>query len=157
MTGTLASAASIARLNALYKYIVSSDVPYDAIRILLWSQIEVNVAIVSASSPSLRPLLHRVFKSSTYTRSYGRARPHRYGYGYGESNYRRTFTHGHSHEDRNAGAVELRSRDGELAGRAAEDGLENSSQEHILEPNTNTNTNPNIMKTVVIEMKSEER
>ncbi|KAL3470890.1 hypothetical protein BJX99DRAFT_238582 [Aspergillus californicus] len=162
LTGTFASAASIARLNALYKYTVTKDVSYDAIQILLWSQIEANVAIISASAPSLRPLFHRIFKGS----SYGRARPSTgpyaaYGtYGNGaESNYRRTLTGHNTH-----GAIELTSRDdddtrGRMPGvhrstskaRIPVDN-ENSSQELILDQQS-----PTIMKTVVIEMKSEER
>lgn len=162
MTGTFASAASIARLHALYRYFNTEDVPYDAIQILLWTQIEVNVAIISASAPSLRPLFASIFKGS----SYGRGGPSsaRYGgygssYGREESHYRRTLTrHGHNH-----GAIELTSRDEELytgrvhgvtqpspKARKAVDG-ESSSQEHILDHN------PNIMKTVVVEMTREDR
>ncbi|RDW84006.1 uncharacterized protein DSM5745_04332 [Aspergillus mulundensis] len=157
LTGTFASAASIARLNALYKYTVTDDVSYDAILILLWSQIEVNVAIISASAPSLRPLFNRIFKGS----SYGRPRPSNppgYGtYGHGESNYRRTLTHGKSH-----GAIELTSRDDDAdtarvhgvtrsSSRARELVEENDSREHILDQDAN------IVKTVVIEMRSEGR
>lgn len=162
MTGAFASAASIARLHALYRYFNTEDVPYDAIQILLWTQIEVNVAIISASAPSLRPLFASIFKGSSYGRGGpSSARHGGYGssYGRGKSNYRRTLTHhGNSH-----GAIELTSRDEELyaggvhgatqssseAGKAVED--ESSSQEHILDHS------PNIMKTVVIEMKSEDR
>ncbi|KAL4801764.1 hypothetical protein BDV18DRAFT_148162 [Aspergillus unguis] len=158
LIGTLASAASIARLNALYKYTVTKDVSYDAIQILLWTQIEVNVAIISASAPSLRPLFHRIFKGS----SYGRPRPSNYQYpAYGtygqQSHYRRTLTHGNPH-----GAIELRSHDEDVQagtvqretradsqGQGSSNG--NSSQEHILE------YDPNIMKTVVISMTTEER
>ncbi|KAL4937701.1 hypothetical protein BDV06DRAFT_226709 [Aspergillus oleicola] len=160
LTGTFASAASIARLNALYKYTVTEDVSYDAIQILLWTQIEVNVAIISASAPSLRPLFHRIFKGSSYGRQRPSATPYGgYGtYGHGESNYRRTMTHSNNH-----GAIELTSRDDEA--NAHNGGLlassssraevtvddDTSSKEHIL------NHNPNIMKTVVIEMKTENR
>ncbi|KAJ0415562.1 hypothetical protein BJY00DRAFT_317734 [Aspergillus carlsbadensis] len=162
LTGTFASAASIARLNALYKYTVTEDVSYDAVQILLWSQIEVNVAIISASAPSLRPLFHRIFKGS----SYGRQRPPTppyagYGtYGNGESNFRRTLTGAGTHH----GAIELTSRDDDAyarkgpgvlrsASNARKDTVddENSSQELILDQNAN------ITKTVVIEMTSENR
>ncbi|KAJ5102681.1 hypothetical protein N7532_003210 [Penicillium argentinense] len=70
MIGAFASAASIVRLNALYRYTITGDVFYDAIQILLWSQIEVNIAIISASTPSLRPMFPSIFKSSSYDRSY---------------------------------------------------------------------------------------
>ncbi|KAL2786163.1 hypothetical protein BJX66DRAFT_328761 [Aspergillus keveii] len=163
LTGTFASAASIARLNALYKYTVTEDVSYDAVQILLWSQIEVNVAIISASAPSLRPLFHRILKGS----SYGRQRPSNspyagYGtYGNGESNFRRTLT---GAAGTHHGAIELKSRDDDAYARrgpsvsrstsktrkvAVDD--ENSSQELILDQNAN------FMKTVVIEMTSENR
>ncbi|KAI9374214.1 hypothetical protein BJX61DRAFT_551718 [Aspergillus egyptiacus] len=159
-TGAFASAASIARLNALYKYTVTEDVSYDAVLILLWSKIEVNVAIISASAPSLRPLFSRIFKSS----SYGRGRPSgtpyvgygNYGAG-GTSKYRRTLTGADTH-----GGIELRLRDDEAdmhrilgvsrsnsKGRATVDD-ENSSQELIL-----SQQSPSIVKTVVIEMKRE--
>ncbi|KAL4738093.1 hypothetical protein BDV11DRAFT_143208 [Aspergillus similis] len=161
LTGTFASAASIARLNALYKYTVTEDVSYDAILILLWTQIEVNVAIISASAPSLRPLFNRIFKGSSYDRPRPSNSPYPgYGtYGHGESHYRRTLTHGDNH-----GAIELTSRDDDASPAAGVHGVtrsnsrarvlvndESSSQEHILDQNTN------IVKTVVIEMKSEGR
>ncbi|KAJ6004286.1 hypothetical protein N7499_000355 [Penicillium canescens] len=69
LTGTFASAASFVRLSAIYKYLITKDVSYDAIHILIWSQVEVNVAIISASAPSLRPMLSSVFKGSSYDRS----------------------------------------------------------------------------------------
>ncbi|KAJ5297796.1 hypothetical protein N7508_008045 [Penicillium antarcticum] len=69
LTGTFASAASIVRLSALYKYMITKDVSYDAIQILLWSQVEVNIAIISASAPSLRPLFRSVFRGSSYYRT----------------------------------------------------------------------------------------
>ncbi|KAL4868952.1 hypothetical protein BDV12DRAFT_208847 [Aspergillus spectabilis] len=160
LTGTFASAASIARLNALYKYTTTKDVSYDAIQILLWSQIEVNVAIISASAPSLRPLFHRMFKGSSYGKQGPSNSPYpNYGnYGFGDSNYRRTLTHGNTHV-----AFELTSRDDEAqmnripgVGRSNSTARvtvddESSSQELILDQH------PNIMKTVVIEMKSEDR
>ena len=161
LTGTFASAASIARLNALYKYTVTEDVSYDAILILLWTQIEVNVAIISASAPSLRPLFNRIFKGSSYDRPRPSNSPYPgYGtYGHGESHYRRTITHGNTH-----GAIELTSRDDDASPAAGVHGVtrsssraralvndKTSSQEHILDQNTN------IVKTVVIEMKSEGR
>ncbi|KAL4877905.1 hypothetical protein BJY04DRAFT_230323 [Aspergillus karnatakaensis] len=160
LTGTFASAASIARLNSLYKYTTTDDVSYDAIQILLWSQIEVNVAIISASAPSLRPLFRRLFKGSSYGKNGASSSPYpNYGgYGFGDSNYRRTLTHSNTH-----GAFELTSRDYEAHnGRIPGVGRSNSttrvthddeasSQELILDQQSN------IVKTVEIEMKSENR
>jgi hypothetical protein len=138
-------------------------VPNLTVQILLWSQIKVNVAIISASAPSLRPLFLRIFRGS----SYGCQRPSNSPYaGYGayengESNFRRTIT---GAAGTNHGAVELTSRDDDVYARRGP-GVsrttfktrkgtvadENSSQELILDQNAN------IMKTVVIEMTSESR
>ncbi|KAJ5369879.1 uncharacterized protein N7496_005971 [Penicillium cataractarum] len=154
LSGTFASAASIVRLNGLYKYTVTKDVSYDAIQILFWSQIEVNVAIISASAPSLRPMFATIFKSSSYARSYGNAYngPSNNIYGaYGtRSQNRRTMRSG------TVGAIELSSRDDEnyngvevnISGSNAGNGR-HGSEERILGPNSN------ITKTVVVEMKSE--
>ncbi|KAI4681948.1 hypothetical protein J4E81_009710 [Alternaria sp. BMP 2799] len=57
--------SSIMRLYALYVFAVSKDIPYDDIFILLLSQIEVNVAMISASAPAYRPLFNKVFSSSS--------------------------------------------------------------------------------------------
>ncbi|KAL3439783.1 hypothetical protein BJX65DRAFT_317459 [Aspergillus insuetus] len=164
LTDTFASAAFIARLNALYKYTVTEDVSYDAVQILLWSQIELNVAIISASAPSLRPLFHRIFKGGS---SYGRQCPSNspyagYGtYGNGESNFCRILT---GAAGTHHGTIELTSRDDDTYARRGpgvsrstsktrKDTVddEDSSQGLILDQNAN------IMKTVVIEMASENR
>ncbi|KAJ4360487.1 uncharacterized protein N0V89_001052 [Didymosphaeria variabile] len=76
LVGGIAAIASIVRLYALYVYTTTQDVAYDAIFILLLSQIEVNVAIISASAPALRPLFNKTFMSTSYNRS-------KYGAGYG--------------------------------------------------------------------------
>ncbi|KAF2175163.1 hypothetical protein K469DRAFT_457304, partial [Zopfia rhizophila CBS 207.26] len=64
MVGSIAVIASIVRLYALYIYTVTKDVAYDAIMILLWSQIEANIAIISASVPAIRPLFCKTFANS---------------------------------------------------------------------------------------------
>lgn len=80
MVGGIAVMASIVRLYALWIYTVMDDVPHDALyarlnfakslpllttdQILFLSQIEVNVAIILASAPALRPLFKKVFPSS---------------------------------------------------------------------------------------------
>ncbi|KAF2713068.1 hypothetical protein K504DRAFT_334252, partial [Pleomassaria siparia CBS 279.74] len=68
MVGGIAVIASIIRLYALWVYTVTTDVSYDAIYILLLSQIEVNMAIISASAPALQPLFNKVFLSASYNR-----------------------------------------------------------------------------------------
>jgi len=93
--GGVAIVASILRFYALYKYATTKDVAYDAIfvcildftafpqylytplrltliiYILLWSQIEVNLAIISASAPALRPLFKKTFDNSSDRSSHG--------------------------------------------------------------------------------------
>ncbi|KAJ5822964.1 hypothetical protein N7447_005304 [Penicillium robsamsonii] len=154
LTGTFASVASIIRLSALYKYTITKDVSYDAIQILIWSQVEVNVAIISASAPSLRPLFNNTFKGSSYARSCGQApchdaswTPHDY-----DAAVSQTLRPG---DDR---AFEMwTNEDGDKSGPVDGSGLRvvpshtdrHSSQKIMLEPGSN------IMKTVVIEMKSE--
>ncbi|KAK6353884.1 hypothetical protein TWF730_008307 [Orbilia blumenaviensis] len=54
--GVVAVAGSIARLWSLWKYQHTVDVSYDAIFILLFSHIEINLAIMCACAPALRPL-----------------------------------------------------------------------------------------------------
>ncbi|OCK94638.1 uncharacterized protein K441DRAFT_560356 [Cenococcum geophilum 1.58] len=66
LTGTVAVIASIARLIALYIFTTTKDIMYNAIFILLWSQIEVNLAIISASAPALRPIFNKAFQTSSY-------------------------------------------------------------------------------------------
>lgn len=85
--------------------------------ILLWSQIEVNLAIISASAPALRPLFKKTFAGSSDRSKYGA------GFGYGQR----------SQLGDTRGAVELRSYNGksETMVKTAMD--DNSSQEHILE------------------------
>jgi hypothetical protein len=77
--GGVAVVASCVRVQALYKWSTSIDVPYNGAYILLWSQIEINVAIISASIPSLKPLFKRTFGGSTRNNS----TPKYYGNGYG--------------------------------------------------------------------------
>ena len=131
-TGGVAIIASCLRFYALHVYAVTKDPSYDAIckypeslivpelsnlDILLWSQIEVNLAIISASAPALRPLFRKTFAGSSDRSKYAQ------GYGYGQR----------SQLGDTRGAVELRSYTGknETMVKTAMD--DNSSQEHILE------------------------
>ncbi|KAK6511776.1 hypothetical protein TWF481_000681 [Arthrobotrys musiformis] len=54
--GFVAVAGSVARLWALWKYQHTVDVSYDAIFILLFSHIEITLAIMCACAPALKPL-----------------------------------------------------------------------------------------------------
>ncbi|KAJ5972602.1 uncharacterized protein N7479_002520 [Penicillium vulpinum] len=160
LTGTFASVASIVRLNALYKYTTTTDVSYDAIQILLWSQVEVNVAIISASAPSLRPLFNNIFKSSSYAHSYGQSPYH----GASQTPNAHGTARSQTLRPRDDRAFEMMWTNGRGEGSGPGMSVEesestrvpsntdrNSSQEFILMPKSN------ITKTVVIEMKSEER
>ncbi|KAI5795795.1 hypothetical protein EDC01DRAFT_614515 [Geopyxis carbonaria] len=73
--GAIAVVASVVRINALvrYQHAVTSggDIPYVAAYILLWSQVEVNAAISTASAPALKPLVRSVLGGSTWGKSYG--------------------------------------------------------------------------------------
>ncbi|KAG4425145.1 hypothetical protein IFR04_001712 [Cadophora malorum] len=128
-TGGVAILASCLRFYALHVYAVTKDPSYDAIYILLWSQIEVNLAIISASAPALRPLFRKTFAGSSDRSKYAQ------GYGYGQR----------SQLGDTRGAVELRSYTGknETMVKTAMD--DNSSQEHILEDGQDRN---GIRKTV---------
>ncbi|KAF3922448.1 hypothetical protein AA313_de0206702 [Arthrobotrys entomopaga] len=68
--GSFAVIASISRIWALWLYQNTKDVSYDAIFILLFSNIEINLAIITACAPALWPLSKEVFKPSMYGRSY---------------------------------------------------------------------------------------
>ncbi|KAH8724369.1 hypothetical protein GQ44DRAFT_683776 [Phaeosphaeriaceae sp. PMI808] len=96
MVGGMAVVASTVRLYALWLYTNTQDVAYDAIFILLLSQIEVNVAIISASAPALRPLLSKTSMSFSSSNSI----QHTAGY----SSSAPTF---HSRRSRSPGQIEL--------------------------------------------------
>lgn len=52
---------SILRLPSLKKASISTDFSYDNIGIAIWSCIEVNVAILCACLPALKPLISHFF------------------------------------------------------------------------------------------------
>ncbi|KAF1951627.1 hypothetical protein CC80DRAFT_480918 [Byssothecium circinans] len=134
MVGGVAVLASIVRLYALWIYTVSKDVPYDAIFILLLSQIEVNVAIISASAPALRPLFNRSLYST-----YGRSTA--YGNTYGNSGV--SSTGPHRSRAKSNGRMELHSFSASAKGIGRNDsntgigGTSNTSEEYILQESGN--------------------
>ncbi|KAF8435858.1 hypothetical protein BGX38DRAFT_1274844 [Terfezia claveryi] len=67
--GGIAVIASIVRINALYIFQHSKDKPYDGAHILIWSQVELNAAIISSSAPALKPLLKGLIGGSSVFRS----------------------------------------------------------------------------------------
>ena len=65
--GGLAVIASAARIGALYNFQHSRDPPYDGGYILLWSQVELNAAIISSSAPALKPLVKLMAQRGTFS------------------------------------------------------------------------------------------
>ncbi|EWC43834.1 hypothetical protein DRE_07278 [Drechslerella stenobrocha 248] len=63
--GSVAVIASCARIYALHVWSISKDIPYDGANILIWSQIEINAALISCSIPALKPLFKNTFAGST--------------------------------------------------------------------------------------------
>ncbi|KAH8728111.1 hypothetical protein GQ44DRAFT_737803 [Phaeosphaeriaceae sp. PMI808] len=57
--GVISTIASIIRLQSLRIFTLSNDPLYDALPINTWSMVEVNIGILCASIPSLKPLLSR--------------------------------------------------------------------------------------------------
>lgn len=125
--------ASISRIWALWLYQNTKDVSYDAIFILLFSNIEVNLAIITASAPALRPMFKGVFLSSSYGRS---------GYGgqSGNKSGSNMWTGGRSRAD---GGVPLSSFNGDQERRQTrirggkEGHMRNESEEEIVVKNSN--------------------
>ncbi|KAF4930352.1 Satratoxin biosynthesis SC1 cluster protein 4 [Colletotrichum viniferum] len=52
---------SIIRLRSLYEISISPDTSRDGVHIATWSGIEINVAIICASAPALKPLIAKAF------------------------------------------------------------------------------------------------
>jgi hypothetical protein len=112
--GSLAIIASALRFYGLYTYVNTKYVAYDAIYILLWSQIELNIALISASAPALRPLFKKIFGTSDGNSSYT-------PYG-GPNAYVRS---------QRGGRMELQTYSGKVEAVAKGDQGSNSSQEQL--------------------------
>ncbi|PKS10362.1 hypothetical protein jhhlp_002113 [Lomentospora prolificans] len=54
--GTFATITSIIRLHTIYTYTLAADPFQQSILVNLWSVLEVNIAIICASAPALKPL-----------------------------------------------------------------------------------------------------
>jgi hypothetical protein len=61
--GIISTMASIIRLQSLRIFTLSNDPFYDSLPINTWSMVEVNIGILCASIPSLKPLLSRAQRS----------------------------------------------------------------------------------------------
>jgi len=71
--GGIAAIASVCRLYALYFISVSSDITWDSPGAVYWSAIELNVGILCASLPTLRPFLARI-RPNAFSSSVGSQR-----------------------------------------------------------------------------------
>ncbi|KAL9109427.1 MAG: hypothetical protein Q9227_005934 [Pyrenula ochraceoflavens] len=74
--GIFAIITSILRLHSLYVVSKSKDVTWDNVDAGAWSSVEINVGILCATLPSLRPLITRLFPRLLHGSSHARASPH---------------------------------------------------------------------------------
>lgn len=63
--GVISTIASIVRLQALRIFTLSNDPFYDSLPINTWSMVEVNIGILCASIPTLKPLVSRAQRNRT--------------------------------------------------------------------------------------------
>jgi hypothetical protein len=153
--GGMAVIASIVRIYALWLYNVTKDISYDSIfvsrsprvvpfrriltslQILLLSQIEVNVAIISASAPAIRPLLRNTPLSFSQPEAYGIGYPGTIGSGSASNNWSsRSRT-------RSSGQIELLTYSGRspvAKQKVLCGGRSNTSEESILKDDGITKT-----------------
>jgi hypothetical protein len=102
--GAVAVLASIIRIYALYLWSTTDDVPYQGATILIWSQIEINAAITSASFPALKPLFSFLTTGLTTANTDGYVR-------YGDHRSNRSYgTSGLSAHDNRKSHIALNSR-----------------------------------------------
>lgn len=145
MVGGLAVVASIVRLYALWLYNITKDISYDSIfvsdcdlppasrsslitpQILLLSQIEVNVAIISASVPTIRPLFRNTFLSFSQPDTYGSTY-----FGHGTIGSGRIDTHNSRNGIRSSRQFELLYFSGRNPLTRQDEGRSNTSEESIL-------------------------
>ncbi|CAZ85477.1 unnamed protein product [Tuber melanosporum] len=70
--GSIAVVGSVVRITALYKnqhaMDTGGDVSYVATYVLLWSQVEVNFGIITASAPALKPLVHSILQGTSHAK-----------------------------------------------------------------------------------------
>ncbi|TVY80510.1 Satratoxin biosynthesis SC1 cluster protein, partial [Lachnellula suecica] len=85
MLGIFGCLVSILRLRSIYTTSHSKDVPWDGVGSAIWSNIEVNVVIICASLPTIKPLVSKIFprllSSTKSTGLSGTARTSRSGFG----------------------------------------------------------------------------
>ena len=78
--GSIAVVMSIIRLQALYQIAIApeSEQSVQGVMIAIWSCVEINVAIMCASVPALKPLVVRFFPRLLLSEIYARSRGGRY-------------------------------------------------------------------------------
>ncbi|KAF8249102.1 hypothetical protein K440DRAFT_599241 [Wilcoxina mikolae CBS 423.85] len=67
--GSLAAAASIVKTTYLHSYGKTGDFLWDSVNIAVWTTIENDVAIISASMPALKPLFSKILEKTVYSYS----------------------------------------------------------------------------------------
>lgn len=58
---------TVLRFHALYVASISTDITYDNVGAATWSAVEMNVGIMCACIPAMRPLINLVFPSLLWT------------------------------------------------------------------------------------------
>lgn len=77
--GAFGCVTSILRLKALYAVADSQDQSYDNVGAAVWSNVEINVAIMCASLPTFKALLKRLFPHLLSTDQASRSAANKYG------------------------------------------------------------------------------
>ncbi|KAF8538675.1 hypothetical protein BDD12DRAFT_926709 [Trichophaea hybrida] len=67
--GSLATAASIVKTTYIHSYGKAGDFLWDSVNISVWTTIENDVAIISASMPALKPLFSKILEKTVYSYS----------------------------------------------------------------------------------------
>ncbi|KAL1894034.1 hypothetical protein Sste5346_006176 [Sporothrix stenoceras] len=88
--GTVVCITSIIRLRSLLSISVSPDTTFAGVDIAMWSNIEINVAIICASVPALKPFVSRIAPKllGSSVNSASRSRGTGYANGYGANSQR---------------------------------------------------------------------
>lgn len=68
--GIISTIASIIRLQSLRIFTLSDDPFYDSLPINTWSMVEVNIGILCASIPTLKPLVAKALRNRSSNASY---------------------------------------------------------------------------------------
>ncbi|KAL2829025.1 hypothetical protein BDW59DRAFT_41117 [Aspergillus cavernicola] len=73
--GIFAGAAAIVKTTYLVKLPESADFTWEMVRLLNWAAVEDGLTIIASSIPTLKPLLTKIFPTSTAQESYNMPPP----------------------------------------------------------------------------------